>query len=54
MISQSDQLPVGLSAQMVEHCIGNAEVKGFKSISNLLFAPASCSDNFKGLLSTLA
>ena len=48
MISQSDQLPVGLTAQnlMVEHYTGNAEVKGLKSISNLLFAPASFSDNF--------
>ena len=53
MVSLSEQLPVGLTAQVAEHCTGNAEVKGFKSISNL-FSPASCSDNVQGLLSTLA
>ena len=33
--SQSDQLPAGLIAQLVEHCIGNAEVMGLKSRSDL-------------------
>ena len=26
--SQNDQLPVGLTAQLVEHCTGNVEVMG--------------------------
>ena len=34
---QRDQLPVGLIAQLVEHCTGIAEVMGFKSRSSLTF-----------------
>ena len=35
--SQYDQLPVGLIAQLVEHCTGIAEVMGFESLSSLNF-----------------
>ena len=39
--SQYDQLPVGLIAQLVEHCTGIAETYGFEHRSSLNFLQAS-------------
>ena len=35
--SQSDQLPDGLIAQLVEHCIGNTEVMGLNPVQAWMF-----------------
>ena len=38
--SQSDQLPVGLIAQLVEHCTGVAEVMGSNPVQAWIFFQA--------------
>ena len=49
MDSQYDQLPVGLIAQLVEHCIGIASKgHGFESRSSLNFFQAFFSQLLKG------
>ena len=39
--SQYDQLPVGLIAQLVEHCTGIAEVMGSNPVQALIFSTPS-------------
>ena len=45
--SQYEQLPVGLIAQLVEHCIGIARGHGFESRSSLKFFQAFFSQLLK-------
>ena len=39
-VSKSDQLPIGLIAQLIEHCIGIADVIGSNLIQTLIFFQA--------------
>ena len=41
MNSQFNQLPVGLIAQLVEHCTGNAEVMGSNLVQAWIFQNCS-------------
>ena len=45
--SQSDQLPVRLIAQLVEHCTGIAEVMGSSPVQAWIFFQALISQLFK-------
>ena len=42
--SQSDQLPNGLRAQLVEHCTGIAEVMGLNPVQACLSCVYNCDD----------
>ena len=50
MNSQYDQLPVGLIAQLVEHCTGNAEVIGSNPVQAIFFLIFSFQAFFSQLL----
>ena len=46
--SQCDQLPVGLIAQLVEHCTGIKQVVGWNPVQTWIFFQALISQNCDG------